>query len=207
MEAEQAAELNAALDAAEGDAAKAREIGEKILKSDYTKQAKALAATLAKLEAIDTFIADKERLLHRAGREGGLPNSNACRHVLPITTTETVAKRVKITDPRHPYYGQVDVPAMFDEFTPNPTLRLRDDPSKTTTYSVEVQVEEQHTSPPHWAVPLYEVCTVPAVEALAPPLWADTRGHTVPDAEHDRRIADRARILAELGIVPAKANA
>jgi hypothetical protein len=200
---EEQAELSAVLDAKEAAANRAREIGEKLIKGEYAKLAKALASTLAKLEAIDGFIADTRNEISRYGRDIQLNDSNCCRHILPRTWTETVTKRVGLGSREHPYYGRAHLP-QNNHGQANPEVSIDGEPGKMTNVYVEITVEEERHDSPVWARPLYETCEVSAVEVLSPALWSDSHGHNVSDGEHARRLADRGRILSELGIVGSK---
>lgn len=75
-------ERNADLDALTRQAEQAREYGERLIRNDYAKQARALAATLIKLQAIDAGIRRTNNILEAAGRTAVL-DSNMIRCTMP----------------------------------------------------------------------------------------------------------------------------
>jgi hypothetical protein len=100
-ETEQAAEL----DVIEARANKARELGEKLIRTEYVKLAKPMAEFLRKVRALDGFVEQANRRLVKGGRDG-VRASNGVRCAPSETLTETERRRVGVGQPEHPYYGR-----------------------------------------------------------------------------------------------------
>jgi hypothetical protein len=85
----------------------ARELGEKVLRTEYAKAAEKASAAITKLAAISRYIERINYFLSRRqpGTHVGSPNAIRCRPVHRYE--ETVKRTVDWGDPRHPAYGKV----------------------------------------------------------------------------------------------------
>ena len=174
-------ETQANLDAIAARANKAREIGEKLIRSEYRKHAEALASVLSKLHAIDTFIDARNRELERGGHElVSSPNIIRCRH--GRHWEETVRKRVGIAEAAHPHHeAYYSAPSLRHESHHDEFVMVN---GERVARFVEVETVESRFEPGDFPDPLY-ACTVPAVgpapegEGLTP-LWNGRRQE--PDA-------------------------
>jgi hypothetical protein len=86
-------------------AARAREIGEDLLRKHYAPKAAALAKTLLELAALEQIVEDVNRELDRNGRPT-VPGPNSIRCRPSEQFLEKVPERVYIDDPRHPHHGK-----------------------------------------------------------------------------------------------------
>jgi len=157
MHAANRTELASRLDVTEASAHALREQGEKLIAEVYTKQAKALAATLRRLALIDAAIAYSNRELEIGGRPAIEPANNIrCRRSQRVKWTET--KRVGINQPEHPAYGKVS-----HRSADNQTAYLIGGGQCAAFEDVKVEREELvfGTNPP----PLYEAIELPSAEA------------------------------------------
>jgi len=184
-------ELASRLDVTEANTHALREQGEKLIAEVYTKQAKALAATLRRLALIDAAIAYSNRELEIGGRPAIEPANNIrCRRSQRVKWTET--KRVGINQPEHPAYGKVS-----HRSADNQTAYLIGGGQCAAFEDVKVEREELvfGTNPP----PLYEAIELPSAEA-APLIHASLPKAQMPQPIFDPNapITD-AEVLALLG--------
>jgi hypothetical protein len=166
---------------ARGEAA--RELGEKILKTDYAKAAKSLGLTLSKLHAISTFIETANRFLQRRGIKRPIASPNAIRCRPRVITEVQVMRTVDYLDPRHPAHGNVYFAHDGRPYVNGMTERAM---------PVEIEVTERRDTDPYFPSPVEEEAFIPGLEPHA---------HFWSAAD---RISEKKRLaaLADLGINP-----
>jgi len=150
-------EQNASLDALTEKANSAREIGERWIRTEYAKLAKAMAAGLDRLATIDAFIADANNTLTRAGRsEVADSNTIRCRPSQYVDYTATI--NVSLEDSRHPHHGV----AIRAYSQPN----IASLPGTNERVATVAQIPEQRHEmvSDDYQAPLYEAITLPPVD-------------------------------------------
>lgn len=150
--------------------ARSRELGERLIRTDYAKHARALAAVLQKVAAIDALIVASNAELHAAGRQT-IPESNAIR-CTPSQWVEFVERRtVHVNDPRHPLHGLVQSSMSGRSY-------CRIDTKAPVDSSTEMDIEGRDLIGGQYPHPLYAEINLPTIDPM-PLVPGDGRMHDV----------------------------
>jgi chaperonin cofactor prefoldin len=172
-------EAGAELDALTDRANRARELGEKLIRTEYEKHATALAGVLGKLAAVDRVIDIANLRLARAGREyvAG-PNGVRARAAVRVEKTRTVRLAPSHTEHPSQHSGDAEWSERGREFRPGNWDNNPGWISKSTgerIEAVEITVPDFDHTPGYVPDPLIKVITLPAVQADDAPLWYGAR--------------------------------
>jgi chaperonin cofactor prefoldin len=152
------------LDVIADRANRARELGERLIKSEYTKHARALAAVLQKVAAVDALIQQSNLTLSAAGRHE-VAASNAIR-CTPSQWVEFVERKtVHVNDPRHPLHGLVQSSMSGRSYN-------RIDTKAPVESTSEVDIEGSELLGGQYPQPLYAEVTLPTIDPM--PLYHRT---------------------------------
>lgn len=160
----------------------ARILGEKLIRQDYAKQAKAMASTLAKLYAIDQLIVRANRRIERANDEALelVDSPNRIRCIPYREWTEKVIREVGMNHPAHPYHlGRNTVWGPDRAYMKKhnvhaayaPMIRVDQYSGEPVPETVEAEVEELHFESGESKADLFEAIRLPRAEAEGGEFW------------------------------------
>lgn len=185
-------ERQSILDELRARAESAREIGEGLIRKEYAKSARQMAAALAKLDAIDAFIESANRVFDRAGENAFVESPNHIRQQPRRQTEKKVRRVVNIFHPAHPHYGKAVIPSNRQHGLPA-MLSLHGGGECDNEVEIEEIVIEDDG--PYWNRSLTDDVVLPTIEPTGQPLWRGERRHYGDSAADERRA-----VMAELGI-------
>lgn len=183
LEQVQDKEHSDALDALTAQASKARDIGQRLIRNDYAKAARAVAATMEKLYAIENLVEDINRTLQANGREA-LPGPNQIRCRPRQVWEETERRTVGLGQPEHPFYGRATRLHQGDRAVVNGT-------SETVPVFMDIDVPVTRITPAHSPEPLQNTLVLPCPDDTGLDLWNGCHSHPAQPIE---------KILSDLGL-------
>lgn len=146
------------LDVIADRANRARELGERLIRTEYAKHARALAAVLQKVAAVDALIVQSNAELHAAGRQT-IRESNAIR-CTPSQWVEFVERKtIHVNDPRHPLHGLVQSSMSGRSY-------CRIDTKAPVDSTTELDIEGRDLIGGQYPHPLYAEINLPTIDSM-----------------------------------------
>lgn len=173
LEQSKANDESTRLDEIAASAERSRLDAEKLIRSDYMKTAKAMAAILAKLRDSDELIERSNNILEKHKRPAiASANNIRCRPTEQFEWAER--KLVTAGDPAHPDFPNAE--RMPDNGNLPP--RYRDRETRELIQPVDADVHRSNMISGDFAEPLWQAITLPAIEP-APRAYVHTNGKQV----------------------------
>ncbi len=149
-----------------------RERGLRLIRSDYVRQARALAKTLHELALIDRRITEVNREISAAGRDDLVDSPNETRNRPTEYETVTVRRRVGIGQPEHPGHNKrrpVSSDGHLMDNPRSPTVHFADGTSMPRY--MEVDVPERQCIEGVRQGPLWDVIRLPRPGLEGDDIW------------------------------------